>query len=159
MVHPAEMEHHYPSSSSSGSSGGLFHGQHPAVGGGGGGTVIGVGGSSPSSHHSSSSSSSTSFLRYDESQQNGSTDYTEFEDEDDYSENDDDSDELPDSDNTLLNGLHFRIADKRLQPNLCMYLIQLSQVKFLFPSPLPRLFFFSLLFRSKPPPKPPNQSP
>uniref|UniRef100_A0A1Q3G572 Putative sparc-related modular calcium-binding protein 2 n=1 Tax=Culex tarsalis TaxID=7177 RepID=A0A1Q3G572_CULTA len=113
-----EMEHHYPSSSSSGSSGGLFHGQHPAVSGGGGGTVIGVGGSSPSSHHSSSSS--TSFLRYDESQQNGSTDYTEFEDEDDYSENDDDSDELPDSDNTLLNGLHFRIADKRLQPNLLL---------------------------------------
>lgn len=90
-------------------------------GGNGGGTLIGVGGSS---HSSSSSGSSTSFLRYDESQQNGSNDYTDFDDEDDYSENDDDSDELPDSDNTLLNGLHFSFAGKRLQPNLCMYLVR-----------------------------------
>ncbi|EAT35811.1 AAEL012043-PA, partial [Aedes aegypti] len=67
-------------------------------GGNGGGTLIGVGGSS---HSSSSSGSSTSFLRYDESQQNGSNDYTDFDDEDDYSENDDDSDELPDSKTTL----------------------------------------------------------
>ncbi|XP_062710407.1 uncharacterized protein LOC109622480 isoform X2 [Aedes albopictus] len=86
-------------------------------GGNGGGTLIGVGGSS---HSSSSSSSSTSFLRYDESQQNGSHDYTDFDDEDDYSENDDDSDEMPDSDNTLLNGLHFSFAGKRLQPNLLL---------------------------------------
>ncbi|XP_055621829.1 SPARC-related modular calcium-binding protein 2 isoform X1 [Toxorhynchites rutilus septentrionalis] len=124
-----EMEQ-YPSSSSSssGGSGGLFghhhhHQQHPgsaAEGGavGRGGMVIGVGiGGSP---HSTSSSSSTSFLRYDESQQNSSNDYTDFDDEDDYSENDDDSDELPDSDNMLLNGLHFSIAGKRLQPNLLL---------------------------------------
>lgn len=131
-----EMEHYSPSSSStSGGSGGLYatvHHQHhhqyphPAVGagggigvGGGGGTVIGVGGLGGSSHHSSSSSS-TSLFRYDESQQNSSNDYPDNDDEDDYSENDDDSDELPDSDNTLLNGLHFRIADKRLQPNLLL---------------------------------------
>lgn len=91
-------------------------------GGNGGGTLIGVG--VGSSH--SSSSSSTSFLRYDETQQNSSNDYTDFDDEDDYSENDDDSDELPDSDNTLLNGLHFSFAGKRLQPNLCMYLIRVD---------------------------------
>ncbi|XP_055529495.1 SPARC-related modular calcium-binding protein 2 isoform X1 [Wyeomyia smithii] len=130
-----EMDH-YPSHSSSSSttsggttSGGLYataahhHHHHQGAvvggGGGGGGTLIGVGGS-----HSSSSSSTHhhhSFLRYDESQQNGSSqDYNDFDDEDDYSENDDDSDELPDSDNTLLNGLHFSIAGKRLQPNLLL---------------------------------------
>ncbi|XP_058459359.1 SPARC-related modular calcium-binding protein 2 isoform X1 [Malaya genurostris] len=141
-----EMEN-YPSPLSSSSSstsggttsGGLYataahhhHHQHHSgavIGGGGGGgggggfggTLIGVGVGGSSHSSSSSSTHHHSFLRYDESQQNGSNqDYNDFDDEDDYSENDDDSDELPDSDNTLLNGLHFSIAGKRLQPNLLL---------------------------------------
>ncbi|XP_055611002.1 uncharacterized protein LOC129757741 isoform X1 [Uranotaenia lowii] len=114
------------------------HHQHhpPGVGlAGGSGVGIGVGhlassssssssSSSPSSthhhHHQFHNSGPTSFLRYDDSQQNSSNDYTDFDDEDDYSENDDDSDEQPETDNTLLNGLHFSIAGKRLQPNLLL---------------------------------------